>query len=126
MDKRKVLVVEDEEALRTALVVKLKYGGYETIIAENGEDGLKQALEKHPDIILLDLVMPIMDGMSMMAKLRQDPWGQKVPVIVLTNVSPDNVKQIDEILTTHPAYYLIKSNSPLEDILLKIKEVLPN
>lgn len=124
MNKRTVLIVEDEDFLKTALKVKLTSEGYESLTAADGKEGLQIALAQHPDIILLDIIMPIMDGMSMINKLREDPWGASVPVIFLTNKSPDDEKQINNILNSHPAYYLIKSNSPLEDVIVKIKEVL--
>jgi two-component system alkaline phosphatase synthesis response regulator PhoP len=81
----KILVVEDEESLATALKEKVVKEGMEGDVARNGELGLELALRKHPDLILLDIIMPVMDGITMLKKLRDDEWGRSVPVIILTS-----------------------------------------
>ena len=77
MDK-KILIVDDEPALLTALVDKFTRAGYTVGIAENGKEGLKLALKNRPDLILLDIIMPVMDGITMLYKLRKDSWGGKL------------------------------------------------
>ena len=119
-----ILIVEDEVSLLHILTDKLNEIGYDTVPANNGEDGLQLALQRHPDLILLDVLLPKLDGMSMLSKLRQDEWGKTVPVIVLTNVSPDREEQISSINKTQPAYYLIKSNNTLENVVEKVKDLL--
>ena len=69
----RILIVEDEADIREAMADAITQAGYEVKTAENGELGLKVALEEHPNLILLDLVMPIMDGHQMLARLRDDP-----------------------------------------------------
>lgn len=95
-----------------------------TLTANDGEEGLEIALEKHPDLILLDILMPKMDGMIMLQKLRKDEWGKKVPTIILTNVNPNSSSVINSVLQNEPAYYLVKSDVKLEGIVDKVKEVL--
>ena len=119
-----ILIIEDELPLRKALIEKFKHEGFEVLSAVDGEDGLATALTGQPDIILLDIIMPKMDGMTMLNKLREtNAWGKNVPVIMLTNVTAD-----DEITravnTNEPAYYLVKSNWSLNDIVQKVKERL--
>lgn len=71
---KKILIVEDEKNLRTAIVDVLQYANFETLEAKNGKEGLKLALKEHPDLILLDLFMPEMDGMTALGKIRRDTW----------------------------------------------------
>lgn len=119
-----ILVLEDEKNLREIQVQKLLLSRFNVIEADNGEDGLKTALEKHPDLILLDLAMPVMDGMSMLRKLRLDEWGKTVPVIILTNLTSADEQRNKDITELEPTYYLTKSDHSLEEIVDKIKERL--
>ena len=125
MQKRKiVLITEDEPPMLQILSDKFAENDFEVLQAKNGEEGLHSALEHHPDVVILDVLMPKMDGMSMMNKLREDDWGKNVPIIVLTNVSADSDETLQEIIKNQPAYYLVKSNTKLEDIVEKVKEIL--
>lgn len=124
MDKKKILIVEDEESMQEAIKQVLEKHGFATSTASNGEEGLEASLKGHPDLILLDLLMPKMDGMIMFQRLRLDEWGKTAPVIILTNVSPNTDSMINSILNNNPAYYLIKSEVKLEGIVDKVKEVL--
>ena len=123
-EKKIVLVVEDEVPMLQVLRDKLRESGFATFQARDGEEGLSLSLAHHPDVILLDLLMPKMDGMTMMSKLRQDVWGKKVPVIILTNVSADTDATIKAIIAYQPAYYLVKSDVKLDGIVEKIQTVL--
>lgn len=117
-----ILIVEDEAPVVKALYDKLTQEGYIVHNAENGVEGLKFALSNHPDLILLDVLLPKMDGMEMLKRLRKDQWGEHVPVIVLTNLSePENVI---EGLDQYVYDYLVKADWKLEDVIKKIKERL--
>lgn len=124
MDNKKILIVEDEEAMQRAISEALSNQELTTLTANDGEEGLRAALKEHPDLILLDILMPRMDGMVMLQKLRLDEWGKTVPVIILTNVSPNANSVINSVLQNEPAYYLVKSDVKLEGIVGKVKEVL--
>ncbi|MDD1777045.1 MAG: response regulator [Candidatus Helarchaeota archaeon] len=117
-----ILVVEDEKPIQLAISAKLAHEGFGVLQASDGEMGLSIALEKHPDLILLDIVMPKMDGMTVLKKLRQDDWGKNVPILVLTNLS-DDVK-INQSISNNVFDYLIKTNWKLEDVVHKVKETL--
>lgn len=124
-NKKVLLVVEDSLSLRNVLRDTLKEEGFNILEAGDGENGLKIATKEHPDLILLDILMPKIDGMTMMAELRKsDEWGKSVPVILLTNVSPDNDKINNAIAENEPAYYLVKSKTILSDVVEKVKERL--
>jgi len=120
-----ILVVEDDPPVLKTLVDKLTEEGFRIIEAHDGEEGLMIADRDHPDLILLDIVMPKMDGMTMLKKLRQESeWGKSVPVILLTNLSPDEEKINKGITEDEPAYYLIKTNWSLNDVVQKVRERL--
>ncbi len=120
---KKILIIEDELPMLKALSDKFEREGFSVLEARNGEEGLKAALENKPDLILLDLFMPVMDGKAMMAKLRRDEWGKQVPIIILTNLNPDDTT-LNEIMASGPSYYFIKSKWKLEDLIAKVKKEL--
>ena len=120
---KQLLIVEDDGVLRAALVEKFVHEGFKVIEAEDGMKGLTKAKKYHPDLILLDILLPKMDGIAMMKKVRKDPWGKKVPIILLTNLNLDDERMRD-IVEHEPAFYLVKSEWRLEDIAKKVKERL--
>ena|SRR3989344_6464394 len=122
--KRKVLVIEDEGPLREILMDELKEKlDVEVFGAKNGKVGLEEALAKHPDIILLDLVMPTMDGMTMLDELRKDAWGKTAHVLILTNLENDIEKTTKAV--GHNVYeYIVKTRWSLIDVVKRVKEKL--
>lgn len=119
-----ILVVEDEPDMRQALAESLSHEGFEVLQASNGGEGLAQALGIHPDLIVLDILMPKIDGMEMMKKLRQsNSWGRKVPIILLTNLSADD-KIMHGIVEDQPSYYLVKSDWKIPDVVEKVKSLV--
>jgi len=119
-----ILIIEDEPALRKILSDLLQKNSFSILEAKDGKEGVTIALEKHPDLILLDLLMPVMNGMEALKKIRQDVWGEKVPVIILTNLSATDEKLVQDMVTERPLYYLIKSDWNINDVVKKVKEVL--
>ena len=117
--KKKVLIVEDDESLRHVLSDKLKREDFSVLTAEDGVEGLKVAFKNKRDIILLDIIMPKMNGVEVIKKLREDKWGKIVPVLMLTNdSSPENML---ETLKNNATDYLIKSDWNLDSIISIIK-----
>jgi CheY-like chemotaxis protein len=122
--QKTILIIEDEKSLRGALVDFLHLKNFIPLEAKNGREGLEMALLKHPDLILLDLIMPEMDGMATLKKIREDAWGEKVPIIILTNLSATKEQLADDEVTRKPTYYLIKSDWKLQDIVKKIEKIV--
>lgn len=120
--KFKILIVEDEIPMREALLFKFQKEGFEAIAARDGEEGLRLAREGRPDLVLLDIAMPKMDGMTMLQKLRQEDWGKDIPVILLTNLSES--KKVLEAMEKGVYDYLIKSDWRIEGVVEKVKERL--
>lgn len=117
-----VLVIEDDVALAMALKDKLTDEGFEVMQAGDGVEGLATALLHHPDILLVDIMMPRMDGLKMLKELRGDDWGKKVKVILLTNLSED--KAIKDALDSEVEQYLVKADWSLEEIAKKLQSEL--
>lgn len=115
-----VLIVEDEEMLANAMVEALTDAGYSVTSAGNGEDGLKKAMETHPMLILLDVMMPKMDGLSMMTALKQQQSDPKSHVIFFTNLS--QAEKIADAVKEGAEGYMVKADSSLEDIVAKVNQ----
>lgn len=122
--QKTILVVEDEKSLRGAVVDILQLKNFLTIEAKNGREGAEIALSKQPDLILLDIMMPEMDGMAALKKIRGNSWGERVPIIILTNLSAVKGQLTDDKVANRPTYYLIKSDWKLSDIVKKIEKIL--
>src|SRR5258706_3077762 len=95
-EKYTVLIVEDEKTLVSAIQRKLQTEGFETLVAMDGIDALGKARSAHPDLILLDIILPQLDGLSVLEQLRQDEWGKNVPVIMLTNLAQADAEEISK------------------------------
>jgi CheY-like chemotaxis protein len=122
---KKVLLVEDDEATLKALHEVLANAGLVIIEAKNGALGLEAAYQEHPDLILLDILMPTMDGWQMLQALREkDSWGKCVPVVILTNLSSDEDTQIRHIAELGPSFFMVKSDWKAEGIVNKVLEML--
>src|SRR6266568_7326284 len=109
-----ILIVEDEDVLRYLLVEMLGSEGYSTYQAGNGKVGLELALKHHPSLILLDIIMPIMNGVEMLKLLRQDAWGKTAHIILLTNLS--DAEGIESAKAYGVTDYLVKSDWSLENL----------
>ena len=119
---KKILVIENETATRRVLVDKLTREKFFVLESNNGLDGLAIALKEHPDLILLDLFMPKMNGLEVFKKLHQDSWGKQVPIIILTNLNDDH--HVLETIKDKNCEYLLKTNHNLASLVEKIKSKL--
>ncbi len=119
---KKILIIEDEVSFLASFVERCQKDGFEVSQALDGHSGLKTALEEHPDLILLDLILPKMDGLTMLQKLRDDEWGKKAEVMILTNLSEN--KRVAEAMGLGAFEYLLKSDWDMEEVMDKIKKKL--
>jgi len=108
--------------LSAVLVDKFTKEGFEVLTAKDGQEGLEMALKIHPDCILLDILMPVMDGMTMLDTLRKDPWGKHACVLMLTNLSSTEKEMASHALGVND--YLIKTDWKLEDVVKKVREMI--
>jgi DNA-binding response OmpR family regulator len=118
----KLLIVEDEPSVAQILTDKFQSEKFTVLRSHNGEEGLKMALKNKPDIILLDLIMPKMDGLTMLKKLREDKWGKNAQVIVLTNLSDG--ASIEAAMKDGVYDFLVKADWKIGDLVKKVKEKL--
>jgi len=118
----RILLAEDDRILRKAGEVSLKKKGYEVIPAVDGEDALAKAIEHKPDLVLLDVMMPKMNGFDVLFALKRDPGVKDIPVIMLTNL--EQPADITRAAEGGAHSYLVKSNMNLDDLAAKIKNAL--
>jgi DNA-binding response OmpR family regulator len=119
---RKVLIVEDDLDLASIYQKQFEMDGYEAILAGNGQEGVEKANSEKPDLILLDILMPIMNGMEALVKLKADPKTKEIPVIIMTVLGDKD--KIDKALALGAVDYLIKSDVVPSEIVDKAKKVL--
>ncbi len=119
---KKILFIEDEEALQKTLGEVLKQEGYEIIPALDGEAGLNLLKSEKPDLILLDLVMPKMDGFEVLKRLKADEETKDIPVIVLTNL--EGIGDVGKAIELGATTYLVKAQYSLEEVVEKVKKAL--
>ena len=119
---KKILVVEDEKSIAEMYQFKLGLGGFDVRVAENGEIGLEIAKEYCPDLILLDLRMPVMSGEEMLTKMRASEWGSGIPVIILTNIGKHEAPSSLRFLHVHR--YVVKAHHTPSQVLEIVNETL--
>ena len=119
---KKILIIEDDKFLRKVINRKLLEGGYSVIEAIDGEKGLKAIKKERPDLVLLDLVLPEMDGFEVLAEMKKEPSLSKIPVIILSNLGEK--EDIDKGFKIGATDYLVKAHLIPAEILDKIETVL--
>ncbi len=120
--KSKILLIEDEKPVVKAYTEFLERKGLATEVAWNGEEALPKVKSYHPDLILLDIILPRKDGIAVLQDLKQDPETENIPVIILTNLSAGEA--VRDAIKAGTSQYLVKSDYTLEDIYKRIQEVL--
>jgi CheY-like chemotaxis protein len=119
---RRILLAEDDRFLRKASSMALRRRGYEVIEAVDGEEALRLAQAPAPDLILLDLIMPKMQGFEVLRRLKADPATRAIPVIVLTNLSQDVDRQ--RAIDAGALDYLVKANLSLDALVAEVNRAL--
>ncbi|MFH0819990.1 MAG: response regulator [bacterium] len=120
--KTKILLIEDDVFLSNIYSKKFESEGFEMLIALDGEKGLKLALSKEPALILLDLLLPGLNGFEVLKVLKKDEMAKKIPVILLTNLSQK--EDIEKGLALGADDYLIKTHFMPSEIVEKVKKFL--
>lgn len=117
-----ILFIEDESALQKTCGEALEKEGFNVIAALDGETGLQLAKTQFPDLILLDLVLPRLNGFEVLKALKDDESTKRIPVIVLTNL--EQMEDIQRAIDLGATTYLVKSNYKLEEVIEMIKKAL--
>jgi len=118
--KKKIVIVDDEKPMAHALQLKLQHEGFDAFAEFDGEAGLALIEKESPDMILLDLIMPKLDGFSVLEKNRAK--GIKTPIVVLSNLSQEDDEKKARALGANG--FFIKSNIPIADIVNTVKQTL--
>lgn len=121
MDK-KILIAEDDKFLANAYRIKLEKEGFAISIVENGQELLDLVTKLKPDIILLDLLMPVMDGFEALEKLKAGENTKKIPILITSNLGQQS--DLDKGLALGADDYIIKSNISLKEVIEKIKKLI--
>ncbi|MDD2732030.1 MAG: response regulator [Candidatus Pacebacteria bacterium] len=119
---KKILIIEDDKFLRELISQKLSKEGYDIKEAVDGEKGVKAVKDEKPDLILLDLILPGIDGFEVLAKIKEDPGLSSIPVIILSNLGQKD--DIERGLKMGADDYLIKAHSTPPEIIEKIRSVI--
>jgi len=119
---KKILIIEDDKFLRQLVTKKISEQDFEIAEAVDGESGVEKAAEEDPDLILLDLILPGMDGFEVLSELKDDPELSSIPVIILSNLGQKD--EIEKGLQMGAEDYLVKAHFTLGEIVEKINEVM--
>lgn len=118
----KILVVEDDELIARMYEKIFGFDGYQVELAADGEEGLKKIQEVKPTLVLLDIMMPKMNGLQVLDKIKADPNTKNIPVVMLTNL--DGEKDAETALSKGAVKYIVKSNYDPKQISDMVKEIL--
>jgi len=118
----KILIIEDDKFLRGLIAQKLKAEGYEVTEAAEGREGLEKVKKEKPNLILLDLVLPGIDGFEVLKKIKEDPSTSFLPVIILSNLGQK--ESVEKGLKMGAVDYLIKAHFTPTEIIEKVKNNL--
>jgi CheY-like chemotaxis protein len=119
---RRVLLAEDDRFLRKAAETALKRQGFTVLAAIDGEEALRTARAEAPHLILLDLIMPKMQGFEVLRALKADPGTAAIPVIILSNLGQDS--DVKQAMEAGAAGYFVKANLSLQDLVKRVGELI--
>jgi len=118
----KILIIEDDKFLRELITQKVGQEGYKVLGAVDGEEGLKMAGEEQPSLILLDLILPTMDGFDVLRKLKEQEVTKNISVIILSNLGQK--EDIDKGMQLGATDYMVKAHFTPGEIIEKIKSIM--
>ena len=118
----KILIIEDDPFLNEMYVTKFTQANFEVEVAIDGQEGLQKIEKNKPDLILLDIVLPKMDGFEILEKVKNNPQLKKIPVVLLTNLGQRN--EVEKGLSLGADEYIIKAHFTPTAVVAKVKEIL--
>ncbi len=121
-NKKTILLVEDDIFVSDIYQTKLGQEGFQVLVAENGMEAVRKLEKSIPDLILLDIVMPYMDGMEVLRKIKEKKEWKDIPVVLLTNLS--DKERVDEGMGLGASDYLIKSHFTPSEVVAKVRSLL--
>jgi DNA-binding response OmpR family regulator len=121
-EKKTILLVEDDQSIRELYAVAFINAGLNIMMAENGKQGVEFALSHHPDLVLLDIDMPILNGHQAAEKIRQDEWGKTARILFLTNHT--DAQNVAHAIMQKPEDYIVKANVPIKEVINQVRTAL--
>lgn len=118
----KIVIVEDDKFLRELITQKVRKEGYEVVEAINGEDGVAKTKAEKPDLVLLDLILPGIDGFEVLRQIKEDVESSVIPVVILSNLGQKD--DVERGMKLGASDYLVKAHFTPGEILAKIKTIL--
>jgi DNA-binding response OmpR family regulator len=118
----KIAIIEDDAVISQMYRMKFETDGFDVQLANNGERGVALVEHFSPDIILMDLQMPEMDGATALAEIRKNEWGKDVPVIILTNLGEEEAPKSLKDLGIHS--YIVKAELTPRQVVQRVKDAL--
>jgi len=118
----KIAIIEDDAVINQMYRIKFEADGFDVQVADNGKTGVELVETFGPDIILLDLQMPEMSGDEALKKIRAQPWGAHIPVIILTNLGVEESPKVLKELNVHS--YIVKAELTPSQVVARVKEAL--
>ncbi|MCI0479399.1 response regulator [Candidatus Uhrbacteria bacterium] len=122
MEKPRILLIEDDAFLAGIYARKFELAGFDVSLATNGEDGLRLAQKDPPSLVLLDLVLPKLDGFEVLARLKEDPATRGIPVLILSNLGQK--EDVERCMAQGAAGYVIKAHALPDETVKKAKDIL--
>ena len=122
MEQKKILLVEDDPFISEMYTVKFEKAGYACEVASTGKEGLTKAKEWQPDIVLLDILIPEMDGFEVLSALKKDAAMSSIPVVMLTNLGQK--EDIEKGAALGAAAYIVKAHFTPQEVVDKVKTLL--
>ncbi len=119
---KKILLIEDDPFLSEMYAAKFSQSGFKIEIAADGKRGMEKIKTSHPDLVLLDIVLPKIDGFEILKKIKKDPKLKKIPVILLTNLGQKN--EVEKGLALGADEYIIKAHFTPTAVVAKVKEII--
>ncbi len=118
----RILIIEDDALIARMYEAAFRFEKFEVDVAHNGKDGLEKLKKNRPSLILLDIMMPKMNGIDVLREMKADPRYKGIPVVMLTNLSGS--KDIEEALSLGAVKYIVKSKYKPKEVVAQIKEIL--
>ena len=118
----RIAIIEDDPVISQMYRMKFEADGFEVQLADNGQRGVALVESFKPDLILLDLQMPTMDGTEALTEIRKHPWGKDIPVIILTNLGEEEAPKALRALGIHS--YIVKADLTPKQVVGRVKETL--
>lgn len=118
----KIVIAEDDQLINASLVQGFKDAGFEVVSVPDGEEAVAKIKEVKPEVVVLDIMMPKLDGIGVLWEMKADPATEKIPAVMLTNLS--DAETVSKILEAGAADYLLKSDQSIEQVVQKVREVL--